>query len=402
MWDIPVTRAEKERIERLEIPGFDFGENSYFTPAKKGRGIFFIKKRDNKCVFLDDDGLCAIHKKHGEEVKALACRLYPFHVLNWRDGKISASFRFDCQAVSRNHGSPITKRKGVIKAFAKELKPGARSNAAYNDSAKSSLDDLRAIAETYLKILSNNDISLAARLHYAASMLKFHSSPENHGFLENVEKSFENDAMEYMRQNGDLFEAVVEDAPPPDKLKKMVFNYLLTGYVRVDEMVAGKSIIARVPRAKRALAIVRGKGSLADINPRCPDTSGMSPLDVLALEPNISQESEDVILRHAAAQLSTLHFCGNPGPNLTFEEGIRHLLLTQTVTLAITAMFEEARKRDGSFPDHPAAADAIRITDHTFYHSPFFALGHVRKMSKWLTSPKVFPSILRCLKNTGK
>jgi len=398
MWDIPVTKEEKERLEKLDLPGFDFDKNDYFTKAKKGRGIYFIKKKDDKCVFLDSDGLCVIHKKHGEKVKALACRLYPFHVLNWRDGKISASFRFDCQAVSRGNGQPISKRKKEIRSFAKELRPGLLSNAKYNGKAGSSLADMRKIAAAYAEVFSYDKISLAARLHYAVNLLDFNSTDEHSGFVEGVDDSFAEDAMEYMRENGELFEAAVEDATPPDKLRKMIFNYLLTGFVRVDEMVAGKSLIARVPRARKALAIVQGKGSLRDINPKCAATSGISPLDVLAERP-LSPETERIVLRHASAQLAALHFCGKPGPGLTFEEGMRHLVLMQAVTCAITAMFEAADERDGAKREHPAAADAIRVTDHTFYHSPFFALGHVKKMTRWLVSPKTFPSIARCLKS---
>ena len=100
MWDIPVTLEEKERIEKLNIPGFDFKNEQFFIPDKHFRHLFLIRKRDNKCIFLGDDGLCIIHKLHGEPVKALACRLYPFHILKWEDGSPSVSFRFDCVAVS--------------------------------------------------------------------------------------------------------------------------------------------------------------------------------------------------------------------------------------------------------------------------------------------------------------
>jgi len=227
MWDIPVTQAEKERIEKLVIPGFDFERESYFIPSKRDRGIFMIKKKNDNCVFLDDDGLCIIHKLHGEKVKALACRLYPFHVLHWNDGKKSASFRFDCQAVSRNNGRPMAKRMPELRRFAKELEAGVMSRTVYNDKAKASLDDMRAVAATYQKILMNDKISLAARLHYAANLLDFNSTHLD--FVENVDESFAEDAMEYMRQNGELFEQALEDAEPPDRIKKMVFNYLLTG-----------------------------------------------------------------------------------------------------------------------------------------------------------------------------
>src|SRR5262245_45350268 len=33
---------------------------------------------DGACVFLNEQGLCRIHAKFGEEAKPLACRIYPY------------------------------------------------------------------------------------------------------------------------------------------------------------------------------------------------------------------------------------------------------------------------------------------------------------------------------------
>ena len=400
MWDIPVTKKEKERIESLDIPGFDFENETFFTPAPKSPGIFMIRKKNGKCAFLDDDGLCAIHKKHGENVKALACRLYPFHLLHWKDGKISVSFRFDCKAVSRNSGRPITQQTRQMRGFAKELERGLKSNAKYSASIKSSPRDLRIVADTYREIFLNEEISLAARLHYASSLLDFHSSRQNSSFVKNIDQDFKNDAMAYLKENGQLFELTILAAPPPDKLKSIVFNYILTGYVRVDEEEVGKSILRRLPRAKLILSIISGGGSLSNINPRCHDTTGHSSLKSLFDNP-IPPEWEKLLARHAAAHLASLHMCGSPGLGLTFEEGMRHLLLMQPITLAIAAMIEEKQREQGSTDSAAAAADAIRITDHTFYRSPFFSMKHVKTMIKWITKPNSFPSILRGLTNLG-
>ena len=400
IWDIPVTEKEKERIESLDIPGFDFENEAFFTPAPKSPGIFLIKKKNGKCAFLDDNNLCAIHKKHGEKVKALACRLYPFHVLHWKDGEVSVSFRFDCKAVSRNHGRPISRQTRHIRNIAKELEHGLKSNAKYSRGTKSSLRDLRMVADTYKEIFLHNDISLAARLYYASSLLDFHSSRENAHFVKNVGQSFKSDTMTYLEENAPLFEITILAAPPPDKLKTTMFNYILSGYVRIDEEEVGKSILKRLPRAKQILSIISGGGSLASINPRCPDTTGLAPLETLS-QTHIPPEWEEAMARHAAAQLASLHLCGSPGLGLTLEEGIRHLLLMQPITLAIAAMITAGRREQKEDSPTNAVADAIRITDHTFYRSPFFSMKHVKTMIKWMTGPNVFPSILRRMTSLG-
>ncbi len=402
MWDIPVTKKEKERIESLDVPGFDFENETFFTPDPKSPGIFLIKKKNGKCAFLDDDdGLCAIHKKHGENVKALACRLYPFHLLHWKDGKISVSFRFDCKAVSRNSGRSITQQTRQMRNFSKELERGLKSNAKYNKKTKSSLRDLRMIADTYKEIMLDENSSLAAKLHYAASLLEFHSSRANSSFVVNVDNTFKSDTMTYLKENSPLFEITILAAPQPDKLQNAVFNYILTGYVRVDETEVGKSVLKRFPRAKLILSIIAGGGSLASINPKCPDTSGQYPLETLSAS-TIPPEWEHLMTRHAAAHLASLHMCGSPGLNLSFEEGMRHLLLMQPITLAIAAMILSGPQKQDSMTPELAVADAIRITDHTFYRSPFFSMKHVKTMIKWMTGPNVFPSILRGLMNPNK
>ena len=251
MWDIPVTLEEKERIEKLNIPGFDFQNENFFIPDKKFKHLFLIRKKNNKCVFLGNDGLCIIHKLHGESVKALACRLYPFHILKWEDGNPSASFRFDCVAVSQNQGKKITERQDEMKKFLRELeKSGKRSNAKYNQQLHPKLSSLRAIANAYKDILFEMDITMPVKIHYAARLLDFHADPKNKNDIIDPHKEFRDDAIAYIKDNKENLEFIISEGEPPNKLQIMVFNYILSGYARVDEEVIIKSFFAgRIARA---------------------------------------------------------------------------------------------------------------------------------------------------------
>lgn len=416
MWDIPVTKEEKERIEALDIPGFDLKNDPHFLPIKRVRNIFMIKKVDNKCVFLGDDGLCVIHKLHGEAVKALACRLYPFHILCWADGEVSVSLRFDCTAVSSNHGVKLPDQESEMRRFLPELeKGGLKSQAEYSKLAPSPpLTALRQISATYQRIICDNDYPLGVRLHYAASLLDFHSDPRHYHYVLIPGDDFESDALAYLDEHADDFKFVVSQANPVDKIIDMTFNYLLSGFARVDEEVRARSFVAgRLWRVSGILRFIMGKGSLRKLGSEYPDTAGYSPLPTLRRS-IMDWESHQILIRHAAAQLRTLHFCGNPGPNLKFEEGMRHLVLAMLATATFAALYAAAEERDKESDSsdlseksdksqarlyvtakHTAAA--VRIMDHTFYHSPFFALRHVRKMTKWLVSEKRLPSILKLL-----
>ncbi|MCK5844104.1 MAG: hypothetical protein KAG97_05305, partial [Victivallales bacterium] len=89
----------------------------------------------------------------------------------------------------------------------------------------------------------------------------------------------------------------------------------------------------------------------------------------------------------------------------------RHLVLAMLATATFASLYAAAEE-DNKESDRSDKSDksqtrlyvtakhtaaAVRIVDHTFYHSPFFALRHVRKMTKWLISEKKLPSILKLL-----
>lgn len=400
MWDIPVTLEEKTRIEKLNIPGFDFKNEEFFIANKRFGNLFLIKKRDNKCVFLGDDGLCIIHKLHGEPVKALACRLYPFHILKWKDALPSVSFRFDCVAVSENHGKKISERSSEMKKFLTELeKSGKRSSAVYNKILKPELSALRIIADAYKEILFEQGIPMEVKLYYAIKLLDFHTDDLNKQDIMEPHSEFKDDAIAYIRENAENIAFVIADSEPVNKLINMIFNYILSGYARVDEEVQAKSFFSgRIFRAKSILKFIMGKGSLHDLGSDYPDTKGISALKTMT-ELQVDKDGIEILQRYMAVQLQSLHFCGNPGLNLTFEEGMRHLLLAYPMTIAAAALKAVSEKHSSI-----TAMDisyAVRIIDHTFYHSPFFALRHVRKMIKWLTNEKNFPVILKlCSKPT--
>ena len=394
MWDIPVTKEEKERIEKLNIPGFDFKKEQYFIPNKKYPNLFLIKSKNNKCVFLDDDGLCIIHKLHGEPVKALACRLYPFHILKWQDGTPSVSFRFDCMAVSENHGRKINERSSEMNKFLIELeKNGVPSRAQYNRKLKPGLAALRTIADSYKEILFAENISMEAKLNYSARLLDFHAEKSNKNDIMDPHDEFKDDAIAYMNENAENLDFQIQNSEPPDKLINMVFNYILSGYARVDEEVKIKSFfVGRISRAKSILRFMLNKGSLKELGSEYPDTKGLSVLKSMQ-EFTTDKDGINILKRYLAVQLKSLHFCGNPGLNLTFDEGLRHLLLTYPMVISAAALkaASEKHKTISSLD----IAYAIRIIDHTFYHSPFFALGHVKRIEKWLTNDKNFPIILK-------
>ena len=46
-----------------------------FADLKEKKGLFMLKSKDEKCIFLKGDLSCTLHK---EDAKPLLCRMYPF------------------------------------------------------------------------------------------------------------------------------------------------------------------------------------------------------------------------------------------------------------------------------------------------------------------------------------
>ena len=51
------------------------------TTAYPGGGRQLAKRPDGACVFLEEDGLCRIHKELGFEAKPLICRMFPLQLI---------------------------------------------------------------------------------------------------------------------------------------------------------------------------------------------------------------------------------------------------------------------------------------------------------------------------------
>jgi len=393
IWDIPITLEEKLRIEKLAIPGFDFSKNSCFSSVKGHPALFLIKKNGGSCIFLDSDNYCVIHKYHGESVKALACRMYPYNISIWKDGAQSVSLRFDCTAVSENRGRPLQKQTHAINSLVRELSSiGSRKNSVvYRNDLLPELSALRIIAHAYKEILFSASAPFNVNIYFASCLLKFHENGDNRNDILNPVE-FKSASLLYLKEQADLIQFTVESANRPDKLCMLKFNYLLTGYVRVDEQSRLKGFFrGRLGRARDILKFVLGKGDLHKFGDEYPDTSRIDML--AAVEHTIfHEETENIIKRYYATQLESLHFCGSHGLNFSFEEGMRHLFLVYPAIIALTALFASAEKRTNS--NLKDVYSALRIIDHTFYHSPFFKLKHVKKIIYALSSEKKLPDML--------
>ena len=118
-WAVPVSEEERRKIMALPLVGLPLPVEQCF---ERRRGGWYLKKKNRRCIFLDEEKKCRIHTQFGLEAKPLTCRLYPLDVWSWSDGSVSASLRCDCPAAAAGAGEELRRFKAQILQFAEELK----------------------------------------------------------------------------------------------------------------------------------------------------------------------------------------------------------------------------------------------------------------------------------------
>jgi len=126
----PVEPAVVARLTALEI-GRDWSPAAAgFAVRRPGpdgaEGWFLTRRPDGACVFLRDDGLCAVHALHGEAAKPAFCREYPFMVIAEPTGP-AVVVRGDCGGWADSFATAPTaaSQADAILALPRAHPPGA-------------------------------------------------------------------------------------------------------------------------------------------------------------------------------------------------------------------------------------------------------------------------------------
>jgi len=82
-----------------------------------GNEVIYFTKKDDHCVFLQDDNLCAIHGRFGAEAKPSFCREFPFHTVEDPTGLV-AIVRADCAGFHKTFKDASTIEQGAADAVA--------------------------------------------------------------------------------------------------------------------------------------------------------------------------------------------------------------------------------------------------------------------------------------------
>ena len=75
-----------------------------------------IAQIDGRCVFLEEDNLCLIHRVLGEGAKPFTCRRFP-HLLGRTAEEVLVGADYACPALIRNEGEPFTPRQELVREW---------------------------------------------------------------------------------------------------------------------------------------------------------------------------------------------------------------------------------------------------------------------------------------------
>ena len=114
-------RTMIEPAKARVLDGHDFtaypqlaGRTFYFDDGNDSTSLYRLAKGEGtRCLFLDGDGLCIIHKELGPQAKPSMCRQFPFLAAHtWVDDRVSVNY--GCPSVQRQTGDPLADQADEI------------------------------------------------------------------------------------------------------------------------------------------------------------------------------------------------------------------------------------------------------------------------------------------------
>ena len=116
------TYIEKDKAVALDNADFGAypqlaGKRFYHKSSQADDGFHILAKGEGtRCLFLDTDGLCIIHKELGPEAKPAMCRQFPYLPSATQvDDRISVNF--GCPAVQNQKGPPLSAQHAEVAAI---------------------------------------------------------------------------------------------------------------------------------------------------------------------------------------------------------------------------------------------------------------------------------------------
>lgn len=305
-------------------------------PADKNGDDIFIPCRPGtvRCIFLDDDQLCEVHRSKGELAKPLPCRAYPFEFMNTFPGEVSVLARFDCPAVLAGSGDPLRSRRSDLLEMLRGMRQGRGFTAQHLDGL--SREAVEEITAFMLRLLQDEALSFPA-LRLAAAR------------LDKLGRSFVNDLPTLRLVLPTVADKAKQDAyAVPLGVSwgaRTLLRRKLLFFIRRDEELPDTSLKTRLRQMCRAIRIFCGFGNARGFGAEHPDFS-LHSADIFNNDrwPNAEPAGSFLPFRRfIRARLESLQFFGPALNGAPFFTGLSTLLECYESALLLARIHAAAR-----------------------------------------------------------
>jgi len=384
-WYVSISNEEMLRLRNLEW-GVGFTPPQQIFKYINGYPYLAHNKDDN-CVFLDPKSkLCQIHAKFGEASKPLSCRGYPYNIASTLTNpkQISVIARFDCPAVRANHGVPINKRLKQIKELIKELHISDAEH--HKTSVKLSTKSILLIAKTIRQgILNNPDLTIPER---NIAMLIYVQRLEGLGTIFiNDYQTLQTVMPSFCERSIKMMHELKEESL--NILGKTFYRLLLTTYLRRDENMVKRGMIAKINRAWQQIKILCGRGTFGKYSEEHPDFPIQKANIFRKNSIKSKTANQDQVWAtynsYLDVHLKSLQFFGATYYNCNFWVGLRALVMSYPLILGAARYHAAANNRQ-----EPISEDveyAVGAIDHSFGRSQVLQLKMWRIIENYLKQP---------------
>lgn len=232
-------------------------------------GQRLAQRPDGRCVFLDDDGLCRVHKEFGADAKPHICRMFPLQVVPAGEDRFVLTTRRSCPSAAADKGRPVSEQLGAARRVLNDhpdwqpsLPPPLAGRQRFD--WPTTLRVLHVLTER----LTDRRFPLVVRL---VQGLRFCDLLESCRL-----DALDSDSLTELLQmltaaaTDDEATAAFRDRVPPDRGLAM-FRQAAAEYVRLHPtFVATPSWAERWRLIRLAWRVARGKGTLAGLHPAFP------------------------------------------------------------------------------------------------------------------------------------
>lgn len=378
---IYITAEEKHRIEGQgwsdsgDLP-ID-GEPVVTEPGRFGRRTHYrlAHQADGACVFLDEQGLCRIHGKFGEDAKPLACRIYPY-AFHPKGDDIAVSLRFSCPSVTGNLGPPVARQRKQILELARQAVPKHHQNFAapmLTPRVQLSWDESLTVVDTLDRSLEDAETPFLLKLLRTLFWLELIEQTN----FQNIRGERLTELLELLTNAAPAELPTIPSWPAPAKIARTQFRLLAGQYARKDTFASmDTSLRGRWKQLRSALKLSAGRGRLPEFHPLL----GSVPLEELDQPCGpLPEEYDELLTRYFRVKVQGMHFCGAAFYNSPLVSGFQALALTVPAILWIARWRALTDSRSSLTKDD--LRTAMEIVDHQH--------GYSRVLGQWGAKKRV-------------